>query len=748
MIYRAALPLLGLILSAPTLAATLTVTTTTDEVTVNGQCSLREAIQAANTNSAVDSCGAGAGYDTIVLPAGTYTLSLTGADVDDGVDTAFVSGEQAYGDLDITETVTINGAGAATTIIDGNQVDRIIQVHLYGGLTLDGVTLRNGHSLSQSDWGGCLRANYATVSISNSVVDNCQSALDGGAIYSKNSTMTLTNVEVKNSTASDRGAGIAHYSGSLTVSGSSFHDNTTQGFGGGAIYISGYYGSTPVGIADTSIDNNTARNGAIYVYGSTSVVNITNSSLTNNTSTAQGGALYLTSIPKVTVINSTISGNTASYGGAAYLDSVTSSGYLHLYSCTVSGNGDTALAGDVYATTLALRNTILAGNWGSSVPNLNAGTADMLPSDGYTLIDVYTGIPGATDIVGADALLGPLAVAANGTSYHPLLPGSPAIDGGNPTGCLDANGQAMTTDQTGGARNDDGDNDGTARCDIGAVEQPFAYGLVISPVSNLFTSEQGNGTTVNVRLNRAPQNDVTVALSVSDTGEGQLDANSLTFTPADWDTPQSVTITGVDDSATDGDTTYQLITAALSSVDPNFNGIDPIDLDIINTDDESAAVLVTRTDGSVISAAVPLEIHEAGDNPSVFFQIKLASRPVADVTVYYTISDDSEGTFAAWGTPLYTVIDGVNYLQHTFTPNSWDVPLHMPIYAVDDLDDDGNVAFTVDFRLAESSDLNYSGMAIPGVNVVTIDDDEPAPSIAALAVEAQAVVAALSTPGS
>ncbi|MEC8022737.1 MAG: CSLREA domain-containing protein, partial [Myxococcota bacterium] len=58
-------------------AATITVTTLEDEMDTDGNCSLREAIQAANTDSVVDTCAAGSGADTIQLPAGTITISLT-----------------------------------------------------------------------------------------------------------------------------------------------------------------------------------------------------------------------------------------------------------------------------------------------------------------------------------------------------------------------------------------------------------------------------------------------------------------------------------------------------------------------------------------------------------------------------------------------------------------------------------------------------------------------------------------------
>ncbi len=89
-------------------AAESTVTTTEDELATNGRCSLREAIRSANVDAAVHpDCPAGTGADTIRLPAGTYRLTIPGA----GEDAA------ATGDLDITETVTILGAGAASTCL-------------------------------------------------------------------------------------------------------------------------------------------------------------------------------------------------------------------------------------------------------------------------------------------------------------------------------------------------------------------------------------------------------------------------------------------------------------------------------------------------------------------------------------------------------------------------------------------------------------------------------------------------------
>ena len=70
----------------------------------------------------------------------------------------------------------------------------------------------------------------------------------------------------------------------------------------------------------------------------------------------------------------------------------------------------------------------------------------------------------------ADPKLGPLQNNGGPTQTHALLSGSPAIDAGNPSGCRDHLGALITTDQRGAARHFDGNNDGTARCDMGAVE--------------------------------------------------------------------------------------------------------------------------------------------------------------------------------------------------------------------------------------------------------------------------------------
>src|SRR5437867_13154215 len=105
---------------APAAAATFTVNDDTQDAvdaapgdgscaTAGATCTLRAAIQEANAH---------AGADTIMVPAGTYLLTIAGQ----GEDIA------ATGDLDITDDVTITGAGADNTILDGNGIDRIFDI--------------------------------------------------------------------------------------------------------------------------------------------------------------------------------------------------------------------------------------------------------------------------------------------------------------------------------------------------------------------------------------------------------------------------------------------------------------------------------------------------------------------------------------------------------------------------------------------------------------------------------------------
>lgn len=354
--------------SLPTQAASLTVNTTTDELNADGDCSLREAIQAVNTRASVDACPAGTGNDTIILPAGTYTLNLAGGN----------ENANATGDLDVFPfdspggTVTIQGAGPATTTIDGNAIDRVLHlIRSDSTLILRDVTVRNGRLTDQPGAGilswGALELHH--VVLENSVVNGTNDAAGGGLCIgfgASTGSGVLEQVVIRHNQA-DRGGGI--------------------------------FSNRPLTITATSIISNTARAGG-------GIINY--------------GHLVLT--------NSTISSNTATVndGGIAQ-----SSGSLSILNSTISHN---ELGGVFSAATTTLKNTLIAqnaGGYGNCSGTMLTSLGHNLSSDN----SCTTRFTAIGDLNNTDPRLGPLQDNGGPTPTRALLPGSPAINAGTNAGC-------------------------------------------------------------------------------------------------------------------------------------------------------------------------------------------------------------------------------------------------------------------------------------------------------------------------
>lgn len=249
-------------------AASITVNTIVDEDTANANCSLREAIIAANTDAAYGGCGAGtAGMDTVGFSV-TGTITLT-----------------ASLPL-ITQTLTINAPTEGITI-SGNNAHQIMTICGGSGLAcfapgptvnLSGLTFANGSTSSGA----------------------------GGALWAYNSTVNITNTTFISNIATGSGSGGAIYStsGSITVTASSFLNN--RAMEGGAINSSG----TGFMLRRSTLTGNTAirMGGAIdYTSGGGFGFIVENSTIYSNTA-GMGGALV--NFSGTTLRNSTIYGNT------------------------------------------------------------------------------------------------------------------------------------------------------------------------------------------------------------------------------------------------------------------------------------------------------------------------------------------------------------------------------------------------------------------------------------------------------
>jgi CSLREA domain-containing protein len=393
-------------------ASTITVNTTDDDIDINGNCTLREAIRAANLDTAVDACPAGSGADTIILPAGDYVLTLPGID----------ENAAAQGDLDISFDLKIEGAGRHNTTINANGIDRVFHI-LSGEVEISKVTITGGSI--DNDAGGIGIQGGNVLLIDSRVVDNetdLNYGYGGGiTVLLEETTLTLVRTVVANNRAA-YGGGIANVIGTVTLIDSLVRDNSAEVDGGG-------------------------------IYNLSADLFLVNSTISGNSAGQFGGGIHFlididTQLNGVTqLFNVTISNNSAFSGGGVYLE---------------SGIEE-----------FRLQNSIIAGNFdnGGGAPDCR-GT---LTSEGYNFIQSVTNCPIIGDITGnvtgVAPFLSPLANNGGPTMTHAFfLSSSLAVDGGNPTGCTGQIGEILGTDQRGFVRPIDGNGDGQNRCDMGAYE--------------------------------------------------------------------------------------------------------------------------------------------------------------------------------------------------------------------------------------------------------------------------------------
>jgi hypothetical protein len=217
------------------------------------------------------------------------------------------------------------------------------------------------------------------------------------------------------------------------------------------------------------------------------------------------------------------------------------------------------------------------------------------------------------------------------------------------------------------------------------------------------TTEAGGTARFTVVLTSEPLQPVTISLASSNTGEGTLSAGSVTFTSLDWNVPQSVDVSGVDDARDDGDVNYTINTGTAGSADPTYNGMDVANVSLSNTDDDTAGIVVSPTSGLVTT--------EGGG--AATFTVVLTSQPAFDVTINLSSSDTTEGT--------------LDRSSVTFTPASWDEAQTVTVTGVNDDFDDGdatgNPAYSVITAAAVSGDGQYGGMNAADVALSNTDDD-------------------------
>ncbi|MCF6235306.1 MAG: FG-GAP-like repeat-containing protein [Gammaproteobacteria bacterium] len=225
-------------------------------------------------------------------------------------------------------------------------------------------------------------------------------------------------------------------------------------------------------------------------------------------------------------------------------------------------------------------------------------------------------------------------------------------------------------------------------------------GITVTPTSGLLTTEAGASDSFIVVLDAAPSADVTIGLTSSDTSEGRLFVSALTFTPANWSTPQTVVVVGQDDAVIDGDIAYAVSTTAASSSDTSYNNMVVADVTVSNSDDDLLQNVTITASDAVASETGP-------DNAT--FTITRVGSTVAPLTVNYSVSG-SASVGSDYTALSGSVIIGSGNGQATIT-----------VIPVDDAVNEGDETVTITL----SSNAAYI-IDQPAADTVTIIDNDQA----------------------
>ena len=189
--------------------------------------------------------------------------------------------------------------------------------------------------------------------------------------------------------------------------------------------------------------------------------------------------------------------------------------------------------------------------------------------------------------------------------------------------------------------------------ELGSIRGPA---VSVTPTSGLVTAETGSGATFRVVLNAAPSADVTIGLSSSNTAEGTVSPSSLTFTTTNWNVPQMVTVTGVDDQLDDGNVAYTIVTTAASSSDSQYDHRNVDDVSITSTDDDTAGLV--QFDQAAVSVAK--------DGGSITIKVNRTGGAASGVTVDYATSDGTAHAGTDYTASAGTLTFGAGDTTHSF----------------------------------------------------------------------------------
>ncbi|HJL59299.1 MAG TPA: hypothetical protein QF621_03010, partial [Candidatus Thalassarchaeaceae archaeon] len=263
------------------------------------------------------------------------------------------------------------------------------------------------------------------------------------------------------------------------------------------------------------------------------------------------------------------------------------------------------------------------------------------------------------------------------------------------------------------------DNDFDALADqtvsVQTIDDDVAGITVIETGGGTTVQESGTSDTFSVALTAEPSGNVEIVISQPNnpgsfgnkitisnaSDEASVSITTLTFTPANWNIPQEVTVTGANDYVIDGNGLFEIaVSINPANSDDDFDAVSAELVEGINIDDDVAGFIIAETDGSTV-------VNENGSTD--IFTIVLTAEPYGDVVLTLASSDTEE---VAVGNSV------------TFTPSNWNVPQEVTLVGVDDviIDKDQPADITVSISASES-DGNFGAVESQVVEATVLDDE-------------------------
>ncbi len=339
---------------------------------------------------------------------------------------------------------------------------------------------------------------------------------------------------------------------------------------------------------------------------------------------------------------------------------------------------------------------------------------DTQPTNPVT-ISVTSGTPGAATVnksggtAGASQTLPTFTTAMTGTSLRATVTGvNDDVD--NPT--------SRTSTITHTATSTDTTYKGITIVSVTAtvIDDDGAGVAIVESDGSTSVSEDGGTDSYTVVLDTQPTHSVDITVTSGTPGSATVNksggvagaSQTLTFTTANWNQPQTVTVTGVNDDVDNPTSRTSIITHTATSTDAEYNEINIVSVTATVIDDDGAGVAIVESDGST-------SVSEDGGTDS--YTVVLDTQPTNPVTISVTSGTPGAATVNKSGGTA-----GASQTL-TFTTANWNQPQTVTVTGVnDDVDNPTSRTSTIT-HTATSTDTTYKGITIVSVTATVIDDD-------------------------